>query len=76
LIAHLQYGCWCTEQSLQLLHLKLAFEKVVLYPEQVWHCLLGQEKPQTASGSNISSTEQPRSSQPSGSGGGEGISEN
>jgi hypothetical protein len=61
---------------LQLLHLKLALEKIVLIPEQVWHCLLGQEKSQTASGSSNSSTEQPRSSQPSGSGGGGGIFEN
>jgi hypothetical protein len=52
LIAHLQYGCWCTEQPIQLLHLKSAYEKLVLHPEQVWHCILGQEKPQTASGSN------------------------
>jgi hypothetical protein len=52
LIAHLQYGSWCTKQSLQILKLKSAYEKLVLHPEQVWHCLLGQEKLQTASGSN------------------------
>jgi hypothetical protein len=40
LAAHFQYDYWCTEQSLQSSHLKLVFEKLIIHPEQVWHCLL------------------------------------
>jgi hypothetical protein len=31
---------------------EISIRKACFHPEQVWHCLLGREKPQTASGCN------------------------